>query len=119
MHEAIPARWRRTFGRVRSLSHGTVLWTIRIVVVQVLKRLCGITVLACMRKPAEAQVASRARRLTAAELAVAARDAALGPPSEFLRGTTRASRCYGVMADGCVRAYAWAARSSPDRKSVV
>ena len=92
----IAARAREEHGLLR--GSGMML-------LRMLARLAGGTVLACMHKPVTPVHPSAGRRLTRQEIESASRDSRLDLSPSFV--ASQHSRCYGVVIDGRVRCYAW------------
>jgi len=91
------ANMRREHGLLR----GVVLFTLRSIA-----RLTGGTVLACMHKPVSRVERCSARLLTRAEIERASMNASLDLPADFV-ASSQSAQCYGIVADGDVRCYAW------------
>ena len=72
---------------------------------RILARLTGGTVLACMHKPLALVQPSEGRLLTRQEIENASHDERLDLPPAFV--ASQHSPCYGVVIDGRVRCYAW------------
>lgn len=85
-------------------EHGVVRAT-GLLILRVLARITGGTVLACVHKPVAQVQRSAGRLLTRQEIERAATDTLLGLPPAF--GASQRARCFGVAIDGRVRCYAW------------
>jgi hypothetical protein len=98
---------RRGWTAARGLreGHGLVM-AIGLLMLRVLARLSGGTVLACMHKPVGPAAPSTGRLLSRREIERASADAGLELRPEFV-ASAQHSQCYGVVVDEHVRSYAW------------